>query len=392
VEGLIARFLAQKDLNIFYNEILSNSRDSLNKTLENLDLRTNSIFSSEALVDYLYEHAPGSNYNLEDLREALYRIAALTRDPKALIELLESFSTGDLVAYLGKMKQNWKEFPDTRSVADYIMKGAESKAFPLSELEEALKKAALDMDVYFLSQGLIFISSDSLKQTLLDLNMEKQNVRNSVELITYLLGAADLRGYSKRELLENVEKIRRDPYYYVDLFRQMLARKATGSLKTFLQEIDIRNLKINTFEELVNYLLNQSQFHDFNREMVYQLLIDIIDPKNIKEFIDLLIRFGDRRITQAIEAASVEQFSKPIEVMQYLLSVADEYDYTERDLLRVLLKMVLRRGPDAGEAGQKHGWFYGMDKPALVTSLIIVNALIIVLLIIFIVRKKRKNE
>jgi hypothetical protein len=392
VEGLIARFLAQKDLNIFYGELLDNSRDSLKKTVGNLDLRSKDIFSSEALIDYLYNQAPGSNYNLEELREALYRIAALTRDPKALIELLESFSSGDLAVYLGQMKQNWKNFPDTRSVADYIMKGAESKAFPLSELEETLKKAAIDLDVYFLSQGLLFISSDSLKQTVLDLNMEKQNIRNSVELITYLLNAANLHGYSKRELLENVEKLRRDPYYYVDLFRKMLAHKATGSLKTFLQEIDIRNLKINTFEELVDYLLNQSQFHDFNREMVYQLLIDIIDPKNIGEFIDMLIRFGDERITNAIHATNVDQFSKPLEVMKYLLSVADEYDYTERDLLRVLLKMLLRKGPDAGDLDKKEGWFSGLDKPALVTSLIIVNALIIALLIIFIVRKKRKNE
>ncbi len=392
VEGLIARFLAQKDLNMFYNELLSNSTDSLVTTLESLDLRKNSLFSSEALVDYLYDKAPGSNYKLEELREALYRIAALTRDPRALIELLESFSTGDLADYLGKMKQDWKNFPDTRSVADFIMKGAESKTFPLSELEEALKKAAMDLDVHFLAQGLLFISSDSLKQTILDLNMEKQNVRNAVGLITYLLGAADLRGYSKRELMENIEKIRKDPYYYVDLFRQLLVHKATGSLKTFLQEIDIRNLKINTFEELVNYLLSQSQFHDFNREMVYQLLIDIIDPKDIQEFIDMLIRFGDHRIASALESTRVEQFSKPLEVMQYLLSVADEFEYTERDLLRVLLKMLLRKGPDAGSEDQKEGWFSGLDKPGLVASLIVVNALIIALLIIFFIRKKRKNE
>jgi tetratricopeptide (TPR) repeat protein len=392
VEGLMARFLSQKDLNMFYNELHDHSSDSLKKALDNLDLSSNSIFSSEALIDFLYDNASKSHYNLEELREALYRIAALNRDPRALIDLLESFSTGELATYLGQMKQNWKEYPDTRAVADYIMQGADSRVFPLSELEAALKKAAIDLDVHFLSQGLLFISSDSLKQTILDLNMEKQQIRNSYELISYLLGESELRGYTKQELLENIEKIRRDPYYYVDLFRKLLAQRATGSLKTFLQEIDIRNLKINTFEELVDYLLNQSQFHDFNREMVYQLLIDIIDPKNIGEFIDMLIRFGDDRITQAIKATNANQFSKPLEVMQYLLSVAEEYNYTERDLLRVLLKMLLRKGPDVGEIDKKGGWFSRFDKPALVTSLVVVNAIIIALLIIFILRKKRKNE
>jgi hypothetical protein len=78
--------------------------------------------------------------------------------------------------------------------------------------------------------------------------------------------------------------------------------------------------------------------------------------------------------------------------MQYLLSVAEEYNYTERDLLRVLLKMLLRKGPDVGEIDKKGGWFSRFDKPALVTSLVVVNAIIIALLIIFILRKKRKNE
>lgn len=392
VNQLMARFLAQKDLNMFYDQMVDHAADSLKGALQQINLKSNNIYSSEALLDYLYEQAPGSNYKLDELRDALYRIAALMRDPKALIEILKSYSTGDLEAFLNQMHQNWKNYPDTRSVADAIMQGAVNNAFPLAALEEALKLAAMDLDMHFLAQGLVFISSDSLKQTVLDLNFEKQQIRNAVELITYLLNTADLRGYSRRELLENIEKIRRDPYYYVDLFRKMLAYKASGSLKEFLQEIDIRGLKINTFEELVDYLLHQSQFHDFNREMVYQLLIDIIDPKNIAEFIDLLIRYADDRIVEAIQATSTDQFSKPLEVMQYLLSVAEQYSYTERDLLRVLLKMLLRKGPEATGIEEEGGWFSGLDKPALVTALIAVNALIILLLIIFFIRKKRRHE
>jgi hypothetical protein len=392
VEDMMTRFLSQKDLNLFYDELKYHASDSLVKTMKNLDLGSNSIFTSEALLDYLYNNASTGNYKLEDLRDALYRIASLNHDPLGLISLLESYATGKLAAFLGQMKQNWKLYPDTRSVADFIMKAAENNEFPLSELESALIKAAIDLDVHFLAQSLLFISSDSLKQTLLDLNIEKQQIRNSLELISYLLGAADPRGYSKKELLEKIEKIRRDPYYYVDLFRKMLVEKATGSLREFLQVIDIRNLKLNTFEELVDYLLNQSQFHEFNREMVYQLLIDIINPKNIGEFIDLLKRFADERVVRAINAADVRQFSKPLEVMQYLLSVAEEYDYTERDLLRVLLKMLLRNGTSPGENDGKRDWLSGINKPALVTSLIVVNAVIIILLILFLLRKKRKNE
>ena len=38
------------------------------------------------------------------------------------------------------------------------------------------------------------------------------------------------------------------------------------------------------------------------------------------------------------------------------------------------------------------GWFSGFDKPVLVTSLVVINAIIIIFLILFLLRKKRKNE
>jgi tetratricopeptide (TPR) repeat protein len=392
VDELMAKFLSEKDLNYFYDELKKHSADSLAKALTGLDCKSENIYSSGAFVDYLISHASGSHYSLEELREALYKIAAANQDPRSLIELLQAYAGGKLAAVLGIMRNNAGSYPTTRSVADFLLKGLANKDFPASELETALKNAAADLEMNFLYQSLLFISGDSLRHTLLGLDTRKAEIFSSLQLITYMFTHAVDGGYTKRELINNIEKIRKDPYFYVDMFRKLLAEKASGSLKVFLQEIDIRGLEINTFEELVDYLLNQSKFHDFNREMVYQLLLDIIDARNVKEFIELLMQFCDERIAAAMHAANVTQFSKPLEVVQYLLSVADEYNYTERDVMRVLLKMLLRKGSAGMVATQKQGWLASLDKPALVTSLVIVNSIIIVLLIVFLLRKKRKNE
>lgn len=392
VDELMAKFLSQKDLNYFYDELKQNADDSLAKSMGHLDLKKNNIYTSEALLDYLFSNAKASNYGNEALREALYKIASANHDPTSFIELLESYSTGQLSDVLGVMKKNAGSYPSTRSVADYLINSLAKNNFPASELEEALKKAAADLDMNFLYQSLLFISGDSLRQTLLELDLRKAEIVSSLQLITHLLDQSATGGYTKRELIDNIEKIRKNPYYYVDMFRKLLAEKASGSLKVFLQEIDIRGLQINTFEELVDYLLNQSKFHDFNREMVYQLLLDIINAKNVKEFVDLLMKYCDDRIAAAMHATDVTQFSKPLEVIQYLLSVADDYNYTERDLMRLLLKMLLRKGSAGISAVKQEGWFASLDRPALVTTLVIVNSIIIILLIIFLMRKKRKNE
>jgi hypothetical protein len=392
VEELMARYLSQKDVSYFFDEMKGLAPDSIVKALEGLSLQENSLYSSEALLDYMYSHADDSGYNLAELREALYRIAAQNRDPASLIDLLLSYADGKLAGLLRMMKDNAGSYPNTRSVADYLLKSLKEKKFPPSELESALRKAAADLDMHFLYQSLLFISGDSLRHTLLDLELRKAGINNSLQMVSYLFKQADQRGYTKRELINNIEKIRKDPYYYVDLFRKLLANRATGSLKVFIQEIDIRDLKINTFEQLVHYLLNQSQFNDFNREMVYQLLIDIIDVKDVREFIELLLKFSDDRITGAMNAAKADQFSKPFEVVQYLLTVAEEYNYTERDIMRVLLKMLLRKGPEVLDADKHKGWWGMMNNPAMVISLVVVNAAIVLLLILFILRKKKKNE
>ncbi len=392
VDELMVRFLAQKDLNYFYDELKKVAGDSLAKSMENLDFKKSNIYTSEALLDYLLKSSTGRNYGNEALRDALYKIASANHDPKSLIELLESYSTGQLSEVLGVMKKNAGSYANTQAVADYLISSLAKKSFPASELEEALKKAAADLDMNFLYQSLLFISGDSLRQTLLDLDLRKSEIISSLQLITHLFNQSAQGGYTKRELINNIEKIRKDPYFYVDMFRKLLAGKATGSLKVFLQEMDIRGLQINTFEELVDYLLNQSKFHDFNREMVYQLLLDIIDAKNIKEFVDLILKYCDDRIAAAMHATDVTQFSKPFEVVQYLLSVADDFNYTERDLMRLLLKILLRKGSPGMPEDSGEGWFASIDRPALVASLVIVNSIVIILLILFLVRKKRKND
>ncbi len=393
IDELVQKFLSQKDLNIFFEELKDNASDSLSKALDVLNVSSKRIYTAESLIDYLYSASDSSIYNIDQLREALYRVASMNRDPESLLRLLESYSSGKLKDLLVSMQQNPDDFSDVKAVADHIMNAAINNEFPLSALESMLKNAATDMNVDFLSQSLIFISSDNLKQTLLDLNIGKSGVRNSREMISYLIETSAKHNYSKRELFENVEKVRRDPYFYVDLFRKMLADRASGVLKEFLQEIDVRNLKINSYEELIDYLLVQSKFRDYNREMVYQLLIDIINPENVKEFTELLRKYADAEIVTALNATNESRFSTPLEVMQYLLSVAGEYNYTERDLLRVLLKIVLSKGPDggAGEAG-KQGWFSHLDKPAFVTSIIVVNAIIILLIILFFIRRKKSDE
>ena len=123
VDNLMARFLSQKDLNLFYEELQDHSSDSLAKTLKNLDLSANGIYHPKHCLIICTTMHLQAIITLKSFVKHCIALPHLTGIQLELIKLLESYATGELAAMLGKMKQDWKAYPDTRSVADYIMKG-----------------------------------------------------------------------------------------------------------------------------------------------------------------------------------------------------------------------------------------------------------------------------
>ncbi|MBN2482532.1 MAG: PD40 domain-containing protein [Bacteroidales bacterium] len=392
VDALVTRYLVQKNLGFFVDELKDQSSDSIVRAVDRIFIQSADQYTPETLLDHLFGIAEQGNYSSDELQDALYRIAATDRNELSVMDLLQSYSVEGLAGYLDDMKQNVSGFPDVASIADHIMKGLEENWFSQSEFETALKRSAYEIDVNFLQMSLLNISVDSLHRTVAGLKLWDQNIRNATELVTYLLTHSESNGYTRKDVLDDIEQIRSNPYYLVEMFRNTLAEEATGSLKIFLQEIDIRGLNIDTYGKLINYLLRQSEYQEFNREMIYQLLIDIIDISDAGEFVDLLLQFADERITSAIYATDPGLYSRPLEVVQYLLAASDEYAYTEQDLLNLLLKIFFERKPLIREIPQEKGWFFGAERPALIKALIIANTVIILLIIVLIFLRRQKRD
>ncbi len=392
VDELMTRFLAQKNLGFFVDELKDHATDSLIMTIDSALIQSASSQTPETLVNQMLSDANQGNYTTGEVYDALFDIAGKDRNSISVIELLQSYSTDSFSTFLEEIKQNRDDISDISLLADEIISGAEEGAFALSELENALKRTAYEMDVDFLYLSMLNLSSDSLHIILAELELKEQQILNASELITFLLTESVSKGYTKEEVMDYAEQIRDDPYYLVDIFRNALAEKATGTLKIFLQEIDIKGLKIDTYGKLIDYLLNQSQYQEFNREMIYQLLIDIIDVSSTREFLDLLLKFANESIRSALNGTNMALFSTPLEIIQYLLAVSDDYGYAEKDLLNLLLKIFFERKPLLREVSVEGGWLSGVDKSALIKTMIIVTAIIIILIILFMFRRRQKEN
>jgi hypothetical protein len=85
-------------------------------------------------------------------------------------------------------------------------------------------------------------------------------------------------------------------------------------------------------------------------------------------------------------------YSTPLEVIQYLLTVSNDYNYSERDILDLLLKLVLEKGFGTNESAKPWGFLHFLTKPGLARNLIIVNGIVLLIIIVLVFRKKSKKE
>jgi tetratricopeptide (TPR) repeat protein len=389
VDALFIELLASKDYQIFRNELLYVSSGNLKTVLDTLGASNQRFVLPDVLLDQLYLGGTGALYSQDEVRQLLMEtIVSGNRDIHRFVKILQGHAGDTLSFLLDQLDLQALAVNRPDQLIGYLY-----QQYPYLEddLDQALRDAASGLDLMFLYQSLLYISGDSLKKTVSAINPDREKIMNSQQLIEYLWKKSSVNGYSKEELMNTIDNIRKDPYHYVEMFRMLLSSRATGSLKNVIDELDIRAMHIDTFEELLDYLIRQSEFHDYNRETVYRLLLDIINPASLEEFMVMLNKHASQHMLNALNEMNSKSVSTPLEVIQYLISVSNEFNFTERDVLNILLKMVLEKGlgPDGSASGK--GILHYLTKPGTVKTLILINGIILIIIIYLVFRKKSKK-
>ncbi len=390
VDNLFIKLLSGKDVTRFREELMNTASGNVRTAIDTLDLQGQGIYNPSGLLDHLYGSVSGSSYSRPDLRHLLTTtLTSGNGDVARFIKILQGYGSDSLTRMLNGLDPAAAGISQPDRLIDYILQYHPSLE---DDLDAALMQSAANLDLMFLYQGLILLSKDSLKNTLTRLNLDKEKISNSLQLVEYLWKKSDANGYTKEELINNIEQIKKDPYRVVEIFRKMLSSKATGTLKTVIDELDIRSMHIDTIEELLDYLIRQSEFNNYNRDTVYSLLLDIINPQSLEDFIAALKRYAGQPVLNALALMDENLYSTPLEVIRYLISVSNEHGYTERDILNLLLKLVIEKGMGVEEPARGSGFLRFFTESSLARNLVIFNGIIILIIIFLVFRKKSKKE
>ncbi len=287
---------------------------------------------------------------------------------------------------------NWQKIKirDEYELYEFLVDNQEKGHYDIEDVNKLfIEYISSDMSVDCLYHNLLFVSDRNLKKILSEMNLQKDSIQTSRELLYYLFEQSEENDYSRENLMGLLLNIEKDPYKNIELFMSYLQARATGNLKAVIQDLDIREKNISTFQSLFNYLIMQAPLMDYSRESVYQLLINIISPENTKDFHNLLKQHASPGIAEALEDIDIGYFSKPLELIKHLISYSDNYMFDEIDVLDLLLKIVLLNEYDIESLSKEADITKEKAGSKLLLPAAVIIGIVLLLLSVLLFRKKK---
>ncbi len=375
VNNMFAIYFSQKDMHLFDSDF----REKYSKP----DSSWNAVFDTSAIpLIYLKTLLQEEMISIEETHDALLELVS------------DNFEDGNsLYSYLlGFKKDTTEQFSDIPEISSAVQ-AWEIIAEDLGDREanSVLQLASTTEDLHFFYQNLLIASSGELNEYLSKLQYESVSGENSIDLLNYLFDIVPNEKFSYEDLIEALEKASLNRQYYLNTFNEVLASNATGNLKSSLLLLNLDESQINTYEELLRYLVEKAQYKNYSTEEVYKLLLELIDIYDVNEFSEKIKSYNIASINKALADTSLKYFSNPFELLQYLLAATNNYDFTESDINNLLIRMILERGLSDQISLKKDskGESIWKNKKFLIT-IILVNVVILIFIILLSLRRKKQ--
>ncbi|MBN2347942.1 MAG: PD40 domain-containing protein [Bacteroidales bacterium] len=384
INSIFASILSQKSAQQLKNEMYDISGSGFQESLNTIQPEILNSLTSETLIAYLRNH-PDKLFPEEELQNLLLR---LTEDPSSAKTVLKQLKN-----YAGPETLNKLQSINPTGIDNQQLLGELSKLLSKEELWRLLTDAAASEPLSPFFLNLLFVAEGGIKEALSETSFEQQGIKTSRELIDYLFKRGSDYGYTGSELVAFIEEAQNNREANIERFVAILTNKATGTLKDYLTGFDPKKEKVKSFSGLLNKLVDQSRYSNFSIEQVYTLLTSLIEINNMEDFINKMAGYASGDLKLLLERVDKYKFSTPVELIQYLLSQRENYNYTENDINELLLRMILEKGIKYLDTGKElviHSRSK-QERNRLIVTLGIANVLILFFLF-FLLFKRRKSK
>ncbi len=375
VNKLFALMLTQRNKEEFLSDIYGCSE------FENIRL-TDSILDPIDFPINIVETTRGVFVSeVDNINRGLVKVIPFNGSEEAELDYILSFANSD---YTGR---NTKSVINKTDFLDEINQIVSEEASIY-----AINMASTTVNLDFLLQCLLLVSEGALHDYISNINYYEDDIQNAVDLVNVLLNNADSHHYTIEDVINSIDEARNNREQNINLFKEALSINAKGNLKTAIEGLPKTSLELSTYEKIIDELISSSRTGGYSPEEFYQLLVDMIGISNVNDFKPAFAVYASQQLDSLIKSSENQHFSTPLELIQFLLTQAPYFDYTESDINNILLRMLLEKGVnqylEEGDVLQSEKL---IRRRKISITLIFANAFIIIILII-IWRRKKQNQ
>ena len=197
-----------------------------------------------------------------------------------LIVLTDNEALKNTLSNLDPGKENISSLQD---LYDYLMKNSETGGYGAQVVNNLFTRLSQRTELLDLIENLTNLSTGGLKHALDDLDPEKENLRNPIDLMNYLLKNAEKYGYSESDALNLLF----DYLESEDLneIMKILIGTASGPLQELLIRLNLETAGIENINDLFNYLLAQAKYNNYTESDVIKLFLNLLNVLDKQELI-----------------------------------------------------------------------------------------------------------
>ena len=329
------------DQKLFINKLIQTSDEGgLKVYLKSLDLSTLEPVSPEEFAVNLYRNTAGKSYTESDLITSLTNLA-VSRDAKDVLKKLISLATDPaLKAYLTNLDLEKEGIYTAEQLIAHLYANADLKGYSKESLDNLLQSYLYNQvsEIDDLRLKMASLATGNLKDFLEKTNLNENSFGSKEEFIEYLKSQAAANGYTVDDVNNTLLKLA----YSGDLsnITKQLMKHSSGNLLKTLENLDIEKEGIKSFDELIRYLLDNSEENGYSKADVYKMLADYTAAADLELFMRKLIRLADPETKTYLENLDLKanNISDRSDLTAFLLNKAKINELKQEKIIPLLLK------------------------------------------------------
>jgi len=387
LNDMFLKFMSFKQPEIFYNEMDLLAGDSLKYLIYKKLKNDKQIILPYLMLKYVYSlnNIPDITLKETDVFTILMSRNNLLNENDILKILIDNLKLNiDSNLFKNLQDSLIKNSPFLVNKLRELLNKDNNK---IENLNNTLSENASYYNVHFMHHNMLLFSENGLHDFLCNINLYKQDLKSSYELLNYIWKNTDNKKFTHKNIIDIIDIIQNDPLKGLKIFKEILLKQSIGNIHSIIEKIDFEKDHIFTYTDFIKFLLKNSIYNEYNRSTVYNLLTDILNITDIKYFSKELERVGPEVFSIALKNIDFNTISNVNELLQTLIGMTDEYNFKEDDIINALIRLICEKGIK-NLTLQSEGWgFENFAIPGLA-----VISLILFFIILYLRKKRNKKK